>query len=163
MFVFNKAKHVWQSILPLGTLERNETKVRMHWYSPEMSQRVNNDKVNYVSCECNHFNHGLSWFQLHCHHKKTLLNIQTPWWENCNNNKNKFSPSPKIVHMVVGYNKIFLTPPHVKKRSPLHLLIANIANRQFLRHERLIVQGIEHPTQELCFQQSLAWSQKNTK
>ncbi len=32
--------------------------------------------------------------------KKTMLNIQTPWWENCNNNKNRFSPSPKIVHMV---------------------------------------------------------------
>jgi hypothetical protein len=57
--------------------------------------------------------------------------------------------------MAMGCNKILSTPPSVKERSPLHLLVANIVDKQFPWQLALTVSKIEHPIQELGFLQPL--------
>jgi hypothetical protein len=113
-----------------------------------------NDGVCFVECKGRHFSHGFNKVGLHCQLEKTLLSIQIPPRKNCKNNKSKFPPLI-LFHMAMGCNKILSTPPSVKERSPLHLLVANIVDKQFPWQLALTVSKIEHPIQELGFLQPL--------
>ncbi len=57
--------------------------------------------------------------------------------------------------MAMDCNKIFSTTLSVKERSPLHLFVASIVDRQFPWHLTLTASEIEHLIQELGFLQPL--------
>jgi hypothetical protein len=124
---------------------------------PQACQRIHNDGVCFVGCKGHHFNHGLDKVGFHCQLEKTLLNIQIPPPKNLMNNKRNFPPLI-LFPMAMGCNKILSTPsttPSVKERSPIHILVASIVDRQFPWPLALIDLEIEHPIQELGFLQAL--------
>ncbi len=135
--------------------------VKLNLYEVAIKASPNNDGVYFVGCKGHHFNHDLNKVGLHCQLEKTLMSIQIPPRKNCKNNKSIFPPLI-LFHMAMGCNKILSTPPSVKERSPLHLLVANIVDIQFPWHLTLIALKIEHPILELGFLQPLPWSQHKT-
>jgi hypothetical protein len=57
--------------------------------------------------------------------------------------------------MAMECNKILTTFPRVEKRSPLHLPISNIGNKQSPLHLTLPILEIKHPIQQIGLQQLL--------
>ncbi len=130
-------------------------------YLPQACWRAHNDGVYFVWCKGHHFTCGLNKVGLHCQLEKTLLSIQIPPRKNRMNNKSIFPPLI-LFHMAMDCNKIFSTTLSVKERSPLHLFVASIVDRQFPWHLTLTASEIEHLIQELGFLQPLPWSQHKT-